>query len=517
LPPASAAKIRTDLVAAPTLSRQITTTLTGWVASEEESPRGGKRLVLRVSAMAPMPAYARVTVRNKAAALAVGDAIRLKASLAPAPGPVMPGGYDFSYTLFYQRIGAVGIAFGGATPAAIGPPPLSIRLAEPLAHLRDRLRGRVEDALPGDYGHIAAALIMGDQRGIDEDTQDAMRASGLGHILSISGLHLALVAGSVFWLLRALLALSPMLALNYPIKKWAASGALVVATIYLGISGSEVATVRSYVMLAIMLGAILIDRRALTLRNVALAAIVILIFSPESLLSIGFQMSFAATIAVIATYEAFARRADRVRALPTAREHGILRRVRENLTTLFVTSLAAGLATLPFAAFYFQRVAPLTILANMATAPAIDFMVMPMALLAVFVMPFGLELFPLTAMKWGLMWMVAVAEKTASWSAGLGSIAMPPPSALLLMVAGFLWLALWRERWRLAETLPILLALPLTFLLPRPAILINEAGDVVAVRGDDGRFSIMGGKAGRFEAGLWLRATPMPARRTPPI
>jgi competence protein ComEC len=359
-----AAKIRTDLVAAPTLSRQITTTLTGWVASEEESPRGGKRLVLRVSAMAPMPggampAYARLTVRNKAAALADGDAIRLKASLAPAPGPVMPGGYDFSYTLFYQRIGAVGFAFGGATPAAIGPPPLSIRLAEPLAHLRDRLRGRVEDALPGDYGHIAAALIMGDQRGIDEDTQDAMRASGLGHILSISGLHLALVAGSVFWLLRALLALSPMLALNYPIKKWAASGALVVATIYLGISGSEVATVRSYVMLAIMLGAILIDRRALTLRNVALAAIVILIFSPESLLSISFQMSFAATIAVIATYEAFARRADRVRALPTAREHGILRRVRENLTTLFVTSLAAGLATLPFAAFYFQRVAPL--------------------------------------------------------------------------------------------------------------------------------------------------------------
>ncbi len=215
-------------------------------------------------------------------------------------------------------------------------------MAEPLAHLRDRLRQRVEDALPGDYGHIAAALIMGDQRGIDRDTQDAMRASGLGHILSISGLHLALVVGSVFWLLRAVLALSPTLALNYPIKKWAATGALAVATIYLGISGCEVATVRSYVMLAIMLGAILIDRRALTLRNVAIAAIVILVFSPESLFSISFQMSFAATIAVIATYEAFARRADRARALPTASEHGILHRVRENLTTLFVISLAAG-------------------------------------------------------------------------------------------------------------------------------------------------------------------------------
>jgi ComEC/Rec2-related protein len=261
-----------------------------------------------------LPVNARVTVRSKADVLSVGDPISLKASLGPPPGPVMPGGYDFSFTPFYQRIGAVGFAFGGAAPATLGPPLLSIRLLEPLAHLRDKLRRRIEESLPGDYGHIAAALIMGDQRGIDEDTQNAMRASGLGHILSISGLHLALVAGSVFWLLRALLALSPTLALAYPIKKWAATGALIVATIYLGISGAEVATVRSYVML----GAILIDRRALTLRNVALAALVILVFSPESLLSISFQMSFAATIAVIATYEAFARRADRVRSLPTA-------------------------------------------------------------------------------------------------------------------------------------------------------------------------------------------------------
>jgi competence protein ComEC len=142
----------------------------------------------------------------------------------------------------------------------------------------------------------------------------------------------------------------------------------------------------------------------------------------------------------------------------------------------------------------------------MAIAPAIDFMVMPMALLAVVVMPFGLEVFPLTAMKWGLMWMVAVAEKTASWSEGFGSVAMPPPDALLLMTGGFLWLALWRERWRLAGIVPIALALPLTFLLPRPAVLINEDGSVVAVRGDDGRLSVMGGKAGRFEVGLWLRA-----------
>jgi competence protein ComEC len=445
-----------------------------------------------------------VTIRNQADALSVGDPISVLASLSPPGGPVMPGGYDFAFVPFYERIGAVGFAFGAAKPADIGPAPLAIRLAEPLAHLRDAIRIRIEEALPGDYGHIAAALIMGDQRGIAEGTQDAMRASGLGHILSISGLHLALVAGSVFWLIRALLALSPTLALNYPIKKWAAAAALAVATFYLGISGAEVATVRSYVMLAIMLGAILIDRRALTLRNVALAALLILIFSPESLLSISFQMSFAATVALIATYEAIAARADR--SLADMADRTVFGRIREQVGTLFLTSLVAGLATAPFGAFYFQRVAPLTIVANMAVAPAIGFVVMPMVLLAVVAMPFGLELFPLTAMKWGLAWMVAVAEKTAAWSAGFGGIAMPPPGALLLMVGGFLWLALWRERWRFAGLVPIVVALPLAFLGPRPDILIDEAGAVAAVRGDDGRFSIIDAKGNTFEVENWLRA-----------
>ena len=195
-----------------------------------------------------------------------------------------------------------------------------------------------------------------------------MRASGLGHILSISGLHLALVAGSVFWLIRALLALSPTLALNYPIKKWAAGAALAAATFYPGISGAEVATVRSWVMLAIMLGAILIDRRALTLRNVALAALVILVFSPESLLSISFQMSFAATVALIATYEAITARANRDLVSASTRAHFSGPLARETVDPVpdlahrrpRHRSLRRGVS---------QRIAPLTLIANMAAAP----------------------------------------------------------------------------------------------------------------------------------------------------
>jgi competence protein ComEC len=258
-------------------------------------------------------------------------------------------------------------------------------------------------------------------------------------------------------------------------------------------------------MLVIMLGAVLLDRRALTLRNVALAALLILVVSPESLMSISFQMSFAATIAVIATYEAVSRRRQR-RIASLRAERTWLLRVRETVATLFVVSLVAGVAITPFAAFYFQRVAPLSVIANMATGPAIDFVVMPMALLAVVLMPFGLEGVPLTIMKWGLAWITAVAEKTADWTAGIGDVAMPPLAALLLMIAGFLWLALWRERWRLAGLAPVLIALPVALLAPHPVALVNEDGTAAAVRGADGRLSLLGAKTASFEKQLWLRA-----------
>jgi competence protein ComEC len=505
------AKVRTDLAVAPVIPRDMTTTVTGWIAAAEESPRGGKRILVRVASIADvrpaeMPLNVRITVRSQADTLHVGDAISVLARLSPPSGPVIPGGYDFAFAPFFQRIGGSGFAYGAAKGIDLGAPPVAIRLGQPLGAFRDMLRVRIEDALPGDYGHIAAALVMGDQRGIAESTQDSMRASGLGHILSISGLHLALVAGSVFWLIRALLALSPTLALSFPVKKWAAGGALAVATFYVGISGAEVATMRSWVMLAIMLIAILIDRRALTLRNVALAALVILVFSPESLLSISFQMSFAATVALIAAYEALAKVPKRDLGLTDRRERSLLDRVRAATTTLFVTSLIAGLATAPFAAFYFQRVAPLTILANMAVAPAVGFIVMPMVLLAVVAMPFGLEALPLTVMQWGLQWMLAVSDKVAAWSAGFGGIAAPQASVLLLMVAGFLWLALWQERWRLAGLALILVALPIALAAVPPDIIVDEDATAVAVRGADGHLRMMAARGATFEIEMWLRA-----------
>ncbi|CAN5240780.1 ComEC/Rec2 family competence protein [soil metagenome] len=505
------AKVRTDNVAAPMLARELTATVTGWVAAREEAARGGARIRLRVHEIAelkggPLPTTVRITVRSGAAALGVGDAVSLRARLQPPSGPVMPGGYDFAQAAFFEGVGAVGFAYGAAKPADLGPAPLDIRLAEPLARLRDLIRRRIEAALPGDHGHVAAALVMGDQGGIAESTQDAMRASGLGHLLSISGLHMALVAGSAFWLIRALLALSTALALNRPIKKWAAGAALAVAAIYLGISGGGVATQRSFVMLAIMLLAVIADRHAITLRNVALATLVILLFTPESVVTASFQMSFAATAALVAGYEAIAARADRRAALTTFSDRGVLGRLRSSFPGVLLTSLIAGLATAPFGIYHFQRVAPPTLLANIAAMPVVGIFVMPMALAAVVLMPFGLESLPLTVMGWGLAWVDVVAPRTAEWSSGYGGVPAIPALSLVLFVIGFLWLILWRERWRLLGLAPMILAIPLAAFSARPDIFVDERGVAVAVRGADGRLAMVNGKGATFEVENWLRA-----------
>jgi competence protein ComEC len=502
-------KLRTDAVEAPRLAKEITTTVTGWVAAEGETARGGVRVHLRVASIEKVKAEAtprtvRITLRAKTTAHAVGDAISVKARLQPPSGPVMPGGYDFGRAAFYQGIGAVGFAYGAPKSVDLGPAPFSIRFWRPIEELRDLIRVRIEAALPGDNGRIAAALVMGDQGGISEDTQDAMRASGLGHVLSISGLHMALVAGSAFWLVRALLALSASLALTRPIKKWAAAGGLAVAAFYLGISGGGVATNRSFVMLAIMLLAILIDRRALTLRNVALAALVVLAFTPETVLSASFQMSFAATVALVSAYEVISAREDRLALL--ADRVGIGKRIWNGASSLVVTSLIAGLATTPFAVWHFQRMAPLSLLANVAAMPAVGLIVMPMALFSVVLMPFGLEVLPLAAMNWGLDWMILVARKAAEWSEGVGGVRAAPVGSLILLVAGFLWLTLWRAPWRLAGLVPIIAAVPLGLSAPRPDILVAESGKTIAVRGADGRLQIAGGKGASFEVETWLRA-----------
>ncbi|SHG03292.1 competence protein ComEC [Kaistia soli DSM 19436] len=506
----AATKLRTDALATPILEREVTATVTGWVEGRE-GRRGGYRLTLRVASITGAklrhpPTRVTVTVRGDAAR--VGDAVSMLARLRPPSGPALPGGYDFARNAYYEGIGATGFAYGPSKPVDLGPVPLSIRLREPLEIVREAIRVRVLAALSGDTGRIASSLIIGDPGGISDRAEDDLRQSGLAHVLSVSGLHMVLVAGAAFWMIRALLALVPTLALRHPIKKWAAAGAIAVTFFYLLISGLDVAAQRSFIMTVIVFSAILVDRRAISMRNVAIATFIVLALAPESILGAGFQMSFAATVALVAGFEAMARYRRGRRGPPAERSlvRSVLGWAAALVAGLAVTSLLGGLGTTPFALYHFQRMAPLSIVANVLAMPLVDFLVMPMALIAVLLMPFGLDQPFLAVMGFGIDGMMVVASHVAAWSEGSGGAAMPSAAALLIFIAGFLWLALMGERWRLAGIGPMLLGGLLAFLPARPDMIIAANGLSVAYRGADGGYEILARKIDKFGAGIWLRA-----------
>ncbi len=503
----AAAKLRTEFARAPVIQERTgPVDVYGFVELVEPRPSKGQRLTLRVTAMEKHEAGSwpqRVRVRTLTdSALKPGDAVRVKAILNPPPGPALPGGYDFARTAWFAGLGAVGYTQGAVElhPDA-GAPPLSQRITSAIARVRQDIGRRVIDALPGQMGAIANGLITGERGGISEATNQAFRDSGLFHILSISGLHMVIMAGAVFLSLRLLLAAIPSIALRYPIKKWAAAAAMLGALAYLLISGGAPATVRSYITISIMFLAVLLDRPAIELRNVALAALVILVAWPESLLDPGFQMSFAAVVALVSVYE-WLRRRDDMREARTRR--GIVGAMVLFAGGIVTSTLVAGFAVAPFGVHHFHNTQQFAILANLLAIPICNFIVMPAALAALVTMPLGLESGPLWVMGRGIAAMVWCAETVAALPGAVGRLPSIPTYAFALIVCGGLWCALWRTRWRALGVVPVVLGLLLAPTLQRPDVLIGRGGDLVAVRGPDGKLSALGGRGSRFELARWL-------------
>ena len=341
----------------------------------------------------------------------IGDGIKGLVRLQPPSGPAYPGSYDFAFHSWFGGIGGSGFFLGPVSAAAVRVElSFATRTTILIARTRAKLAARIRAALDGEAGSLAAALIVGDRSGISEDTTEALRRSGLAHILAISGLHMALVTATLIFVIRGILALMPGLVLHYPVRKWAAAAAMVAASIYLVISGASTATQRAWIMIMVMLIAILADRRALTMRNVALAALFILAWRPGSIVSPGFQMSFAAVAALIAVYERWTRyRRGRPYRQNDNRLAAVITNGLKALVGLAVTSIVAGLATGLFAAYHFHRVAPLGLLANLAAMPIVSLAVMPMALAAMLLMPFGLDVYPLWLMGKAIDGVIGVA------------------------------------------------------------------------------------------------------------
>jgi competence protein ComEC len=504
-----AAKLRTDIMAAPVLERHGAYELEGFVESfDRQTPRRG-RAVIRLSSMkyenaevAKRPFRVRISVRGELA-LVPGNAIKMRAILGPPPEPVMPGGYDFARMSYYQAAGASGYSLSKPELLEGRELPFDMKLRARLAELRARIGARITAVLPGQTGEIAAALSVGQTAGLDESSMDDLRGSGLAHVISISGLHMSLVAGTVFWVLRWVLALFPSIALRYSVRALAGGAALLCVSVYLALSGASIAAVRSYLMIAVIFLAILLNRPALSLRNVALAGLLILMVLPDSLIDVSFQMSFAATAALIAGYERFGRFL-----------HFEARSVRERLIWqpvyliggVLVTTLTAGLAVEPFSAYHFHTLTSYAALGNLLGGPPIDFLVMPAMVVALIAMPFGLEEWPLKLMGYGIEAMMAIAKWVASLPGALVPVPAFPFAALLAVACGGLWLIIWRRPWRLLGLAAIGAGVALTSIHNRPDIYIDRDAKVVAIRDKDGKLQAPKSRRAFYTVAQWLKA-----------
>ena len=503
------ATLKTARIAHPILHYPASgVTVTGTVELREESQHTD-RMVLRVTSLdgnriEDKPQRVRLSVK-RGMAPPPGSFVEVKALLEPPLQPLKPGSYDFARDLYFQQIGASGFVRGAVTvlkPPSTGGPLQRLHVA--VQRMRDAIDAHVRAVLPGDTGAIAAMLLNGRRDVISENLYNALFISGVGHVLSISGYHMAVVAGVVFFILRALLALIPGLADRAPIKKWAALGALMATAFYLVLSGAEVATQRSFIMIAIVLIGVMLDRPALTMRTLTAAALLVLLLAPQSVVHPSFQMSFAATLALIAAYERGAPRlhaaADSSRSARAA-----LWGVNE-VASLIVASLVAGLATTPYAAYHFHRMTPYGVLANLLAMPVVSAWVMPMGLLGLIAIPFGFDAPFWRQMGYGIDWMNAVSQWVAGLPGAVGHVAGFGTGPLLLATAGLLVLGLFKTPLRWSGLGLAALTVVWVMATPRPDVLFAADGRIFAVRGADGRLAIHHSGGDTFAIKEWLAA-----------
>lgn len=494
-----AAQLRTHLVAAPVLAKPVFAEIGGTVEAVERRD-GRLRAVIRVVSFSALgagerPVKVRVTLLPGEAPPVPGSTVRLAARLRPPPPPVTPAAYDFQRALYFERIGATGFAVRPLESTA------DSTNGNWIERLRADLSARVRAVIPGPAGEIAAALLVGDRFGIDEATEAAMRDSGLAHLISISGLHMSLVAGCVFVAVRTGLAAIERAALLLPIKSIAAVAAVLFASLYLLLSGAAIPAQRAYLMTAAVFLAAMLGRRAISMRLVAVAAVGVLLVAPETLLSASFQMSFAAVVALVAAYECEAVR----RACSGGRSHAV--RFLKSVLMLVLTSLVAGAATAPYSLYHFNHVALYGVLANMAAVPLTGIWIMPWGVASLLLAPLGLERIALVPMGWGIEAVLWVASLVADLPGSVaGAPSMPGPLLAAISLAG-LWLCIWRTRWRIAGAPVVAAAMAAAFLgfWRPPDILISDRGRLVGVMTESGGLAVSRTERETFAQKVWRR------------
>ena len=453
--------------------------ITGTVRGVELLPEGRRITLDDVRPGADAPPLARaIRVRLRPAdrtSFEAGDVLRLRALLRPPPPPAYPGAWDLQRDAFFAGLGGSGQALGPADLVVHATPSGPARWWQ---GVRDRVARRVMQDIEGPAGAIAATLLTGSTASIPADDRAAFRDSGLAHLLAVAGLHMGLVMGLVMGVVRLGLASWERAALGWPIKAIAAGAALAAGFGYMMLVGAHVPVVRSFAMAALVTLAILSGRRALSLRGLALAAAAILLITPSAVNGVSFQMSFSAVAALIAGYEIARPYLARLRG-----EGGWRRWLLVHVTMLALTSLLAGSASAPFAAYHFGHVQVYSILANVVAVPITAMIVMPCGLLVLLLMPFGLDHVAAAPMGWGIEAVLWIARATSALPSATVALPHVPVWALGVISVGLAWACLWRTRLRLLGIAPVVAGLLAGWWVPAPDILVSADARLIEIGG----------------------------------
>jgi competence protein ComEC len=514
------AALRTARVAAPVLDKIRIVSLEGFI-EEMDFRRTGARFLLQVHSAAGLaseqtPFRVRLSMR-RAPPFEAGTYVRLKARLLPPARASLPGGYDFARDAWFARLGAVGNVLGRVEVVPSPEPPgLAASAMIAIDRGRNALARRIDKIVGGDSGAIAAAMVTGKRDLLSDEAKEVIREAGIFHIITISGVQMTLVAAIFFVGLRRILALSQTLALRYPIKKWAALFAIAGAIFYDIATGSRVGTERALFMTLIMLTSVVMDRQALTMRNLALAAALVILIQPEAIMGASFQLSFAAVAALVAVYEA--RMAAWGRDEPQAsrpidgghrwKAHEILKpHLRRGPLGLLFATFCATSATASFMAYNFHELSPYVLIGNPLTLTIIEIFAVPGALAGTLLYPLGLDAWVWRYVGLGIDGVMWAARGIGSWPGSTIHLPAFAPWAIVFLSLAVLSSVLWWTAVLRATALP-LAALGLLGAAAGPSfdMAVAPSGDAVAFRAADGRLAVIGRGRNAFSTEQWLRA-----------
>lgn len=488
----------------PALQNEVTY-LKGQILNIDSSVKGKVRLLLTnvQDFENKRKGLYRITLSAKSTDLTEGKCVEMVATLMPPMAPVVPDGYQFNRKSFFEGISAIGYANSFAYEVECEQHlSLKQKVNIFINYWRKNIVSKIDDTLPKEQAAVVSAILAGERRHISENLNQQYRDSGLAHFLSISGLHMSMIAAIAFFTIRLLLTLIPSVALKYDCKKISALFAIFMSFIYLLISGMEIPAQRAFIMTFVVLLGVLFSRNAISMRMLSFAAFIVLLISPQSLISAGFQMSFAAVLVLIAFYERFSSPINKF-----FKSKNIIKIIIAYMIGLLVSDFVASVATLPFAIYHFNKIAVYTTLGNMLAGPIIGLLIMPFVLISLFLMPFNLYVLPLKIVGFGVGLVNDITFYVSSLpNAGYQVLSMPF-WGLMLIVFGGLWLCIWQRKWRLWGILPIFVGFLSIFTVTKPDMIYDFKGTHIAIKDNFDNLVTMPTRSSNFLKKMWQEKT----------